>query len=267
MQTFARFQHRAREHDRQGDRSVLGEPIGELLAPVDVVHAPLRGDVRGHGALCLLLGSLFETHETLRAGHRALRRRLTLEGPVTRRFPPTKGTTDSQQSAFLRPVAELRGPGDALRRLAAALRSAKRARRTPECVPSDGQDILPDAACPLVTHDDAFLVAAEALLGPKRVRHDPADALVSNDVALLLAAEALLGPKRLRHDPVDALGAAEPVRRAAAGEFVSTERVLRVAGRTHVSLEDVLVASARVLVGGQRVRRVTTRVLVGPAGS
>ena len=98
--------------------------------------------------------------------------------------------------------------------------SAKRVRRTPECVLQAARAILSDAAGPLVTTDDARRVVVDARVRPVRVRHVTARVLAI----------------------------AESVRRAAAGAFVSTERVLCVAERALVSLEDVLVAPARALV-------------------
>ena len=223
----------ARDCDRRGNRSVPGESIGELLAPVDVVPARLCGDVRGHGALCLLPGCLLETSETLRAGHRALRRRLTLERRLRPRFAPKKGGTDSQPSACPSSCHKVRGPRDALLRPAGARLSAKRVRRTSERVVQDVQDIRPDAEEALVTTKSAFLLAADALVGPERVRPDAEDALA----------------------------VAKSVLRAAAGAFVATECLLLVAGRALVSLEDVLVAWVRVLFDGKRVRRTSECVL------
>jgi hypothetical protein len=216
---------------------VLREAIGELLERVDFVHAGLLDGVRGHGVIYLFLGRLFWTQQAIRAGHRGLRRRLTLYCGGRELFCRKNGGIDSHQGAFPRPFAGLRGPHRTLDRRLAALLSAQRVRRTPRCVLQAAADVLSGAAGALVTTADACVVVADAQVCLQRVRH--------------VAARVF----RI----------AQSARRAAAGALVSTERVLWVAARTLVSLEDVPVARIRTLVSRQRLRRVTADALVGPA--
>ena len=175
------------------------------------------------------------------------------------------GAMDPHQTTFPRPFRRLRGPHDALDRPGGALRSARRVRRTPECVLQAAKGIMSSAADPLVTTDRAGVVVADARVCPVRVPQVAAPALAATEAVRRAAAGALVchgvrppsgGGRACLHGvyPPSGGGRAclhgvrppsgggrlvftESVRRAAAGALVFTESVRRAAAGALVCTE------------------------------